>query len=270
MAWATTLRHAKLKQWVIKPCIWRNGSLCKEAWATTLRHPEAWATTLPHAKLKQWVFSMTISIFEKVFWKRLTSNRRKLFSFSCLLCYCYISSAASLWDEFFDAMAEDFAHRVFSRDQCIGLAYVDVAYRMDRQNDRCFFLNGPDGSGKTYLYNANCNILEDTLSVLCVAWTKIAANVLLGRRTVNSAFKHQGIHMFTLSICTMDRSVLKSCTFSVKVQQAPYLSCFCYGGQQNPRTNLFGNRIVFSGRPIVSWPCLYGSIESSSTERSCC
>lgn len=60
---------------------------------------------------------------------------------------------------------------------------------MDRQENRCFFLDGPGGSGKTYLYNTVYKILVGRhLKVLCVAWTGIAANLLPAGRTVNSAF----------------------------------------------------------------------------------
>ena len=53
-----------------------------------------------------------------------------------------------------------------------------------------FFIDGPGGSGKTYLYNALYGIaIGEHHRRQCVAWTGIAANLLPGGRTVNSVFK---------------------------------------------------------------------------------
>ncbi|VDL83924.1 unnamed protein product, partial [Nippostrongylus brasiliensis] len=167
--------------------------------------------------------------------------------FASLLCYCEISNANALWDEFSQAMAEDFVQRGFTTEQSIVYAYFDVADRVEdlgkhlsdfieppseerpeipeapvdfeahaaegavlyatlndgqklaaddiltavhRRTNRCFFIDGPGGSGKTYLYNTIYNIaVGRRLKVLCVAWTGIAANLLPRGRTVNSAFK---------------------------------------------------------------------------------
>ncbi|EPB69310.1 hypothetical protein ANCCEY_11605 [Ancylostoma ceylanicum] len=66
----------------------------------------------------------------------------------------------------------------------------DIIAAMDRDENRCFFVDGPGGSGKTYLYSTIYNIAVGRRQVvLCVAWTGIAANLLPGGRTVNSAFK---------------------------------------------------------------------------------
>ncbi|VDL66325.1 unnamed protein product, partial [Nippostrongylus brasiliensis] len=167
--------------------------------------------------------------------------------FACLLCYCEISNANNLWNEFSQAMAEDFTHRGFSAEESILFAYFDVADRMqelgkrlqdfviapqverpeipdipinfeahaaegaaqyetlnegqknaadgilaalDSEENRCFFVDGPGGTGKTYLYNTIHNIcIGRHKKVLCVAWTGIAANLLPKGRTVHSAFK---------------------------------------------------------------------------------
>jgi len=57
-------------------------------------------------------------------------------------------------------------------------------------NDQLFFIDGPGGTGKTYLYNCLYDILVgQRKKVVCVAWTGIAANLLPGGRTANSTFK---------------------------------------------------------------------------------
>jgi len=56
--------------------------------------------------------------------------------------------------------------------------------------DRYFFLEGPGGCGKTYLYKTLIHILRGlNYSVLTVAWTGIAASLLPGGFTATSAFR---------------------------------------------------------------------------------
>lgn len=53
-----------------------------------------------------------------------------------------------------------------------------------------FFIDGPGGTGKTYLYGCLYDkFVGQRKKVVCVAWTGIAANLLPGGRTVNSMFK---------------------------------------------------------------------------------
>ncbi|EYB85550.1 hypothetical protein Y032_0296g1695 [Ancylostoma ceylanicum] len=69
-------------------------------------------------------------------------------------------------------------------------AMDDILAAIDRDDQRCFFIDGPGGTGKTYLYTTLYNIaMGQRRQVLCVAWTGIAANLLPRGRTVNSAFK---------------------------------------------------------------------------------
>ncbi|XP_055845576.1 uncharacterized protein LOC129915415 [Episyrphus balteatus] len=53
-----------------------------------------------------------------------------------------------------------------------------------------YFIDGPGGTGKTFLYRTLCSILRgEGKVVLCVAWTGIAASLLEGGRTCHSLFK---------------------------------------------------------------------------------
>jgi hypothetical protein len=55
---------------------------------------------------------------------------------------------------------------------------------------KIFFLNGPGGTGKTFVYNTVCHKLRgEGLIVLCVASSGIAALLLKGGRTSHSMFK---------------------------------------------------------------------------------
>ena len=54
---------------------------------------------------------------------------------------------------------------------------------------KCFFMDGPGGSGKTFTYNTLMHILRGRGEiVLCVAWTGIAATLLSGGKTAHSQF----------------------------------------------------------------------------------
>ena len=64
-----------------------------------------------------------------------------------------------------------------------------------------FFLQGPAGTGKTFLYRAICSyILQQGQVVLCVASSGIAAQLLPGGRTSHSPFKISS-HLNQSSIC---------------------------------------------------------------------
>ncbi|KAK6020618.1 hypothetical protein OSTOST_13723 [Ostertagia ostertagi] len=66
----------------------------------------------------------------------------------------------------------------------------EILDALNRDRNRCIFVDGPGGSGKTYLYNTVYDIaVGQRHQVVCVAWTGIAANLLPGGRTVNSLFK---------------------------------------------------------------------------------
>uniref|UniRef100_A0A8R1IAX7 ATP-dependent DNA helicase n=1 Tax=Caenorhabditis japonica TaxID=281687 RepID=A0A8R1IAX7_CAEJA len=52
------------------------------------------------------------------------------------------------------------------------------------------FVDGPGGSGKTFVYNCIANIIHgERKSLLAIAWTGIAASLLPNGRTVSSVFK---------------------------------------------------------------------------------
>ncbi|EFA12009.1 hypothetical protein TcasGA2_TC016134 [Tribolium castaneum] len=60
-----------------------------------------------------------------------------------------------------------------------------------KEEHHLFYIDGPGGTGKTYLYNIILRIVKDILkkNYLAVAWTGIAATLLLQGRTVHSTFR---------------------------------------------------------------------------------
>ena len=58
------------------------------------------------------------------------------------------------------------------------------------KNSKCYFIDGPGGSGKSDLLNSIITYLyQEKVSVLPVAWTEIAANLLINGRTSHVTFK---------------------------------------------------------------------------------
>ncbi|CAF4174042.1 unnamed protein product, partial [Rotaria sordida] len=54
----------------------------------------------------------------------------------------------------------------------------------------CFFTDGPEGTGETYLYNILYHLfMGQGVHVMTVTWTGIAASLLPEGRTVHSRFK---------------------------------------------------------------------------------
>ncbi|KAK6014187.1 hypothetical protein OSTOST_20459 [Ostertagia ostertagi] len=50
--------------------------------------------------------------------------------FACLLCFCEVVQAQDLWDEFADAMSDDYISRGFDRELAVAFAYFDILDRM--------------------------------------------------------------------------------------------------------------------------------------------
>ena len=75
-------------------------------------------------------------------------------------------------------------------EQRVAFDTIIAATDEDNQRSRCFFLDGPGGSGKTHLYKTLLSVMigRDEI-VLPVASTGIAANLLKGGRTYHSQYK---------------------------------------------------------------------------------
>jgi hypothetical protein len=69
-------------------------------------------------------------------------------------------------------------------------AFDKITSAITNSTGEIFFLHGPGGTGKTYLYNTLCYHLRSQAKiVLCVASSGIAALLLKGGRTAHSRFK---------------------------------------------------------------------------------
>ncbi|KZP24543.1 hypothetical protein FIBSPDRAFT_718656, partial [Athelia psychrophila] len=69
-------------------------------------------------------------------------------------------------------------------------AYRHIIDSAVHRTGQLFFLDGPGGTGKTFVYNTVCHkIRSEGWIVLCVASSGIAALLLRGGRTAHSMFK---------------------------------------------------------------------------------
>jgi len=94
----------------------------------------------------------------------------------------------------FDALFEQAKYiemvESFNAEQKSAFDTIVAAVHDERLQHRCFFLDGPGGSGKTYLYKCLISYIRSTGGVvLPIASTGIAANLLEGGRTYHSLFK---------------------------------------------------------------------------------
>ena len=84
-------------------------------------------------------------------------------------------------------------------------AFEAIVTAVETRSGKPFFLHGPGGTGKTYVYNTLCYFLRGQGKiVLCVASSGIAALLLMGGRTSHSTFKIP-IDPHESSVCAIPR-----------------------------------------------------------------
>lgn len=81
-------------------------------------------------------------------------------------------------------------------------AYTTIVESIDRGLGKLFFLNGPGGTGKTYVYNTICHKVRSEGSIiLCVASSGVAALLIRGGRTAHSMFKIPVENLTSETVC---------------------------------------------------------------------
>jgi hypothetical protein len=86
-------------------------------------------------------------------------------------------------------------------------AFHSILESVDSQAGHTFFLNGPAGTGKTFVYRTLCHCLRaNGHIVLCVASSGIAALLLLGGRTAHSTFSIPVHSLSEDSVCTINEN----------------------------------------------------------------
>ena len=84
-------------------------------------------------------------------------------------------------------------------------AYNTIMDAVSTNQSKTFFLHGPAGTGKTFVYNTLCHSLRSQSKiVLCVASSGIASLLLQGGRTVHFRFKVP-IQIHETSMCSIKK-----------------------------------------------------------------
>jgi hypothetical protein len=99
---------------------------------------------------------------------------------------------------------ENARHRVSMLNVGQLAAHEMITRSVLEQQPKLFFLDGPGGTGKTFLYNTICNRIRGQSDiVLCAASSGIAALLLSGGRTAHSMFKIPVEHLHQHSTCSI-------------------------------------------------------------------
>jgi PIF1-like helicase/Helitron helicase-like domain at N-terminus len=89
-------------------------------------------------------------------------------------------------------------------------AFDTVMDAVNTGTGQCFFLNGPGGTGKTFVYNILCHALRaQGHIVICVASSGIASLLLIGGRTSHFRFKVP-IQIHESSTCSIKKNSLEA------------------------------------------------------------
>ncbi|KAI0039744.1 hypothetical protein FA95DRAFT_1503786 [Auriscalpium vulgare] len=99
------------------------------------------------------------------------------------------------WAERFDQLNDDQRH-----------AYNQVMVSVEQNEGQVFFLNGPGGTGKTFVYRTVCHkVRSEGWIALCVASSGVAALLLKGGRTSHSMFKIPVQGLCDTSTCAINK-----------------------------------------------------------------
>ena len=105
-----------------------------------------------------------------------------------------------------DEQAQLAAQRIPTLNPAQRSSFNAIVNAVETHSGQTFFLHGPGGTGKTYVYNTLCYFLRGQGKiVLCVASSGIASLLLLGGRTSHSTFKIP-IEIHESSTCPIPRN----------------------------------------------------------------
>jgi hypothetical protein len=77
---------------------------------------------------------------------------------------------------------------------------------VNEKQGKIFFLNGPGGTGKTFVYKTTCHQAAHRAITLCSASSGIAALLMPGGRTSHSTFKIPVVGLNAESFCNIPKN----------------------------------------------------------------
>ena len=90
----------------------------------------------------------------------------------------------------FNKASQNINERINSFTNAQSIIFNTILNAVNGKENKCFFIDGPGGSGKSYILNTLIAYFKDNkINLLPVAWTGTAANLLEDGKTVHTAFK---------------------------------------------------------------------------------
>nr|GEW36698.1 ATP-dependent DNA helicase PIF1 [Tanacetum cinerariifolium] len=119
--------------------------------------------------------------------------------FATILIFCEPGDVRKLWDDHYESLSEDYTLNFVQEEDILARnslntdqknAYDTIMQHVDADSLGVFFINGPGGTGKTFLYKALlANVHSRGLIALATTSSGAAANNMTGGRTAHSRFK---------------------------------------------------------------------------------
>ncbi|CAG8656177.1 8937_t:CDS:10, partial [Ambispora leptoticha] len=133
--------------------------------------------------------------------------------------------------------------------------YQNILNSVTNNHGNLFFLNGPAGTGKTFVYNMLAITVHNEGKIaLCVAFSGIAALLLIGGRTAHSLFKIL-ININELSICSFDKNSdlaeLLHQTALIIWDEAPMQHHYCFDAVDRFLCDICDDDHPFGGITVV-------------------
>ncbi|XP_020696595.2 uncharacterized protein LOC110109740 [Dendrobium catenatum] len=134
-------------------------------------------------------------------------------------------------------------------------AYQEIINRVDKKQSGMFFIDGPGGTGKTYLYRALLATLRNNGHLaIATATSGVAASILPGGRTAHSRFKIP-INSTETSLCSIKKQsglaqLLKKASILIW-DEAPMVKRTAIESLDRTLKDIMNNSIYFGGKVIV-------------------
>ena len=136
--------------------------------------------------------------------------------------------------------------KLLNKDQLQVYNSIITALQSESPLTNTFFVDGPGGSGKTFLYNTILAKVRSSHKIaLAVASSGIAAELLSGGRTAHSRFKIP-IPIFETSTCNIPRN-----SSSENISYAPMIHKHVLECLHKTLCDLTGSPLPFGGKVIL-------------------
>ncbi|PIA53073.1 hypothetical protein AQUCO_01000741v1 [Aquilegia coerulea] len=134
-------------------------------------------------------------------------------------------------------------------------AYTEVTNSVLNDSGKIFFLNGPAGTGKTFVYNTIADSLRSKGHiVIMVASSGIASLLLTGGRTAHSTFKIP-LNVLDDSVCDIGKKSFKAKLFKranlIVWDEVPMQHRYCVEAVDRSLQDILGNNKRFGGITVV-------------------